>query len=141
MNQHYCSTHLGIPFECKYCDKTFLSKKSRDRHQKSGNLSDNANVTFKYNCDKCDYKADDKTEYTSHVDHHSEFKRYKCGYCDQGFYMQSHLTNHITHNGCKKNATGLKCETEKRRVFKMWQDFQIMIRTPYTFLRQTCQTG
>ena len=36
MNQHYCSTHLGLPFECKYCDKTFLSKKSRDRHQKSG---------------------------------------------------------------------------------------------------------
>ena len=30
MNQHYRSTHLGIPFECKYCDKTFLSKKSRD---------------------------------------------------------------------------------------------------------------
>ena len=75
MNQHYRSTHLGIPFECKYCDKTFLSKKSRDRHQKSGHLSDNANVTFKYNCDKCDYKTDEKTEYTSHVDHHSEFKR------------------------------------------------------------------
>ena len=124
MNQHYRSTHLGIPFECKYCDKTFLSKKSRDRHQKSGHLSDNANVTFKYNCDKCDYKTDDKTEYTSHVDHHSEFKRYKCGYCDQGFYTQSHLTNHITHNRCKKMPQASNVKQKKEECSKCGKTFK-----------------
>ena len=50
----------GQPFECSYCEKTFMSKKLRDRHEKSGHLSKDPNVSFKYNCDKCDYKTDDK---------------------------------------------------------------------------------
>ena len=95
MNQHYCSAHLGQPFPCRYCSKSFASKKSRDHHEKATHLNTEAGVTFKYECRQCDYKTDDKTEFTSHMDHHQEFKRYKCGFCDEGFYTQSHLKNHF----------------------------------------------
>ena len=124
MNQHYWSTHMGKPFECSYCEKTFMSKKSRDRHEKSGHLSKDPNVSFKYNCDKCDYKTDDKTEYTSHVDHHQEFKRYKCGYCDEGFYSQSHLTNHITHNRCKKMPQASNVQQKKEECSRCGKTFK-----------------
>ena len=104
MQQHYQAKHLGQPFECKYdCGKSFESKKSRDRHEKAVHEADRKDVSFKYNCDDCDYKTDDKTEYTSHCDHHLNFKRFKCGNCDEGFYTQSHLTNHLKK--CKKETT------------------------------------
>ena len=52
MNQHYRSTHLGDPFECRFkdCPKTFTSKKSRDWHEKAVHKIKKAGVTFKYNC-------------------------------------------------------------------------------------------
>ena len=124
MNQHYWSMHMGKPFECSYCEKTFMSKKSRDRHEKSGHLSKDPNVSFKYNCDKCEYKTDDKTEYTSHVDHHQEFKRYKCGYCDEGFYSQSHLTNHITNNRCKKMPRASNVQQKKEECSRCGKTFK-----------------
>ena len=104
--QHYQAKHLGQPFVCKYnCSKTFESKKSRDCHEKAVHEVNNKGVSFKYNCKDCDYKTDDKTEYTSHCDHHVNFKRFKCGNCDEGFYTQSHLTNHVR-----------KCKTETAEV-------------------------
>ena len=95
MNQHYRSHHLGKPFQCEYCPKSFALKKSRDHHAKATHLSTKEGVTFKYECEKCDYKTDDKMEFTSHMDHHKEFKHFKCGFCDEGFYTQSHLKNHF----------------------------------------------
>ena len=80
MNQHYHSAHLGKPFQCEYCSKSFASKKSRDHHEKATHLNTKEGVTFKYECKKCDYKTDDKTEFTSHMDHHQKFKRFKCGF-------------------------------------------------------------
>ena len=91
MNQHYHSAHLGQPFPCRHCSKSFASKKSRDHHEKATHLNTEEGVTFKYECRQCDYKTDNKTEFTSHMDHHQEFKCYKCGFCDEGFYTQSHL--------------------------------------------------
>ena len=95
MNKHYCSAHLGQQFPCRYCSKSFASKKSRHCHEKANHLNKEEGVTFKYECEQCDYKTDDKTEFTSHMDHHQEFKHYKCGFCDKGFYAQSHLKNHF----------------------------------------------
>ena len=95
MNQHYCLAHLGQPFPCRYCLKSFASKKSRDHHEKASHLNKEEGVTFKYECKQCDYKTDDKTEFTSHMDHDQEFKHYKCGFCDEGFYTQSHLKNNF----------------------------------------------
>ena len=93
MNQHYRLAHLGQPFPCRYCSKSFALKKSRDHHEKATHLNTEEGVTFKYECGQCDYKTDDKTEFTSHMDHHQEFKHYKCGFCEEGFYTQSHLKN------------------------------------------------
>ena len=104
MNQHYRSTHLGEPFLCRFKDCTFSSKKSRDRHEKAVHKIKKAGVTFKYNCSECEYKTDDKTDYTSHCDHHNNFKRFKCGNCNEGFFSQSHLTNHLKHK-CKTSVT------------------------------------
>ena len=95
MNQHYRSAHLSQLFTFRYCSKSFASKKSRDHHEKANHLNKEEGVTFKYECEQCDYKTDDKTEFTSHMDHHQELKHYKCGFCDEGFYTQSHLKNHF----------------------------------------------
>ena len=95
MNQHYRSAHLGKPFECEYCTKSFASKKSRDHHEKATHLNTTEGVSFKYECEQCDYKTDDKMEFTSHMDHHKEFKCFKFGFCDEGFYTQSQLKNHF----------------------------------------------
>ena len=108
MQQHYRAKHLGEPFVCKYnCSKTFESKKSCDRHKKAVHEANKKGVSFKYNCKDCDYKTDDRTEYTSHCDHHINFKHFKCGNCDEGFYTQSHLTNHMRK--CKTETAEVTC--------------------------------
>ena len=65
-----------------------------------------------------------RLEYTSHVDHHSEFKSYNCQYCNEGFYMQSHLTNHITHNRCKKMPQASNVKQKKEECSKCGKTFK-----------------
>ena len=97
MQQHYYTVHLGKPFKCEYCDQYFTYVKTRTKHTKAVHKDKlTGSVTFKYSCVECKYDTDDKTEFTTHMDRHKQFKRYYCGNCKKGFYSQAHLTYHLT---------------------------------------------
>ena len=91
MNQHYRSADLGKPFQCEYYSKSFALKKSRDHYEKVTHLNTKKGVTFKYECKKCNYKTDDKTEFTSHMDHHQKY----LSVLNVGFVMKAFTPNHI----------------------------------------------
>ena len=111
MQQHYYTVHLGKPFKCEYCDRYFTYLKTRTKHTKAMHKDKlTGSVTFKYSCVECKYDTDDKTEFTTHMDRHKQFKRYCCGNCKKGFYSQAHLTYHLTKCfDVEKNEECIKC--------------------------------
>ena len=126
MQQHYYTVHLGKPFKCEYWDRYFTYLKTRTKHTKAMHKDKlTGSVTFKYSCVECKYDTDDKTEFTTHMDRHKQFKRYCCGNCKKGFYSQVHLTYHLTKCfDVEKNEECIKCgmkfstEKELRVHFK-----------------------
>ena len=62
LREHIKGKHQGNPFQGSLCpDKTFIYRKSLNKHVKSVHTSKEAK--FKYNCPECDFVSDDKTEY------------------------------------------------------------------------------
>ena len=111
MQQHYHTVHLGKPFKCEHCASYFTYIKTRTKHTKAMHKDKlKGSVTFKYSCGECKYHTDDKTEFTTHMDRHKQFKRYCCGNCKKGFYSQAHLTYHLTKCfDVEKNEECVKC--------------------------------
>ena len=99
LREHVKGVHENNPFRCELClNEVFIYKKSLQKHEKRyhGELG---KVQFKYACERCEFFSDDKTEYQTHVDRHTNTKCFKCNVCSMTFFTQSQLTNHL-RNSC-----------------------------------------
>ena len=109
MRQHYKAVHLNDPFVCPHCsDRTFIYLKAMKKHIK--NAHTRKGDKFKYNCDKCEFRVDDKTEFQVHYDKHTDVKRFKCNLCDKTFASQSQMTKH------SRECKAAKVEKPKKKA-------------------------
>ena len=88
---------------------THLFTRSRSKSTKK-NTHNSEGKTYKYNCPECSNGTDDKTEYTAHMDRHSNIRHFKCNVCDQAFFSQSQLTTH-TKSSCVVPTTRMSATT------------------------------
>ena len=137
LHQHVKGVHEKNPYRCSLCpDKTFIYKKSHDKHVKRYH---EAETDFKYKCPECDFVSDDKTEYTVHLDRHRNIKRFKCNVCGQAFFSQSQLMGHMK-NSCvtagedrfECSVCGKKMKSEDCTVPKYHTavDYTLRLRAP-----------
>ena len=111
MQQHVKAIHYKDPFKCTHCSDTFIYKKLLQKHKK--NIHNSEGKTYKYNCPECSKGTDDKTEYTAHMDRHSNIRHFKCNICDQAFFSQSQLTTH-TKSLCVVPTTRMSATTTEQ---------------------------
>ena len=103
LREHVKGVHENNPFRCELClDEVFIYKKSLQKHEKHYH-GEPGKVQFKYACEQCEFFSDDKTEYQTHVDRHTNTKRFKCNVCSMTFFTQSQLTNHLK-NSCSSTV-------------------------------------
>ncbi|XP_039274340.2 transcription factor IIIA-like [Styela clava] len=117
LTQHsYVHTNI-LPFQCKQCDKRFLTQNHKNRHEKIHNG---------YPCKNCDAVLSNWTLLLTHVarQHRKEFK---CKDCDKVFFEKYRLLSHEkTHgknrqvyqcSGCDRNFTKKHAMTKHFKIF------------------------
>ena len=111
LEEHIKGVHKNNPFRYELCpQEVFIYKKSYNKHFKHYHQSGPQNRNkFKYVCEDCDFVSDDRTEYQTHVDRHSNMKRYKCNVCGSAYFTQSQLTHHFK-NSCSSVVDANKYE-------------------------------
>lgn len=82
---------------CNECKKWFASAITLGRHKMWHHKSD---VVYRFNCTKCPYATDKKTNFTGHSLVHQPDRSHWCYVCGNGFTTSSSLNKHlIIHNG------------------------------------------
>ena len=89
--------YLNNKYECLQCQKTYYSKRTLVRHNRS------VHEGVKYACDQCDYRATREETLTWHIQSKHDGIRYACEQCDYQASHQKHLKEHIQsiHEGIK----------------------------------------
>ena len=101
MHQHYKGVHQRNPFRCPHCNAPYIFTKVMNHHIKTEHKNDE--VKWKYNCTRCTFHTDNKSEFQIHTDRHDDIKRYVCGKCEHRTFSQSQLTLHM--NSCISGIT------------------------------------
>lgn len=118
MHQHYKGVHQKNPYHCPECNAPYIFSKVMNYHMKKDHKKDE--VHFKYNCEKCQFGTDNKSEYQIHTDRHNNFKRYVCGNCNYRTFSSSQLNLHMNSciEGIKYDCTECGKEFEQKAYLK-----------------------
>ena len=87
-------------FSCLVCNRSYLSKKSLNRHMRIHD--DSKSIT----CDVCLKKFSFKSEFDSHYRTHTGEKHFACHICDRKFAQKSHL---VQHQAIHSDVRNFKC--------------------------------
>lgn len=99
----HLKTHIGDPFTCSYCEKTFSRSASYKAHllthkvdqTSQDNTTKNQNALQKVQCNICNKLLSSKGVLKTHLLIHGERKKYLCSVCGRGFCNNSLLQSHL----------------------------------------------
>lgn len=88
--------HTGTKeFQCKFCAKTFATKKNLSNHEFTHNRE-----LGKFICKYCDKKFASRSDFKVHERFHTGDYPYQCEFCSKTYAVKSHLNYHLAkHKG------------------------------------------
>lgn len=85
-------------YTCNSCQKWFASQITLSRHKMWHHKS--PTVKYRYNCSRCPYSTNEKTNFNNHSAVHQSDRKHQCSVCGNRFLNTSCLNKHmIIHVG------------------------------------------
>ena len=99
-----------FPASCDVCEKVLENEKMLKKHKKS----EHTYHTVKYQCNECEFMANESETMSVHFGKTHEKKK-QCGLCDKSFDNSTMLENHLTkceifmcsNSGCRESFENL----------------------------------
>ncbi|CAM9701558.1 unnamed protein product [Ectocarpus sp. 6 AP-2014] len=135
VKRHYDLVHAGVRFPCATCGKVFMSKRSRDGHNKSVHLGmTNWRESKKLKCPHCRKTFATKSGLAIHIRNLHSVEEFPCAECNKIFVSADKLTYHVerAHKGLLFKCVDCKAAFTSRQnlLSHIQRNITCVLRSP-----------